>query len=127
VNLHPKNHRYPKIFLSPFRVNQCIVDHIQVIHYASLLLHFQHPVHVVLLVVQVDDPGTQTENRHALLDLDSSKGEDPYYSSSRLNIQSNYGPDDSDKTVGLNKNKNAVGSFESSVSDGSGRCEKDDG
>jgi len=90
----------------------------QVIHYASLLLHFQHPVHVVLLVVQVDDPGTQTENRHALLDLDSSKGENLHYSSSRLNIQSNYGPD---KKAGLNKNKNAVGSFESSVSDGSSR------
>ena len=67
----------------------------------------------------VDGSGTKAENRHVLLDLDSPNSQNSYYSSSRLNNQSNYGPDDSDKKGGLDENKNAVGSFESSVS-GSG-------
>ena len=42
----------------------------------------------------------------------------------RVKNQSNYGPDDSDKKGGLDENKDAVGSFESSVSDGGGKWER---
>ena len=68
---------------------------------------------------KIDDSGTKAEN--PLIPI--VRTAKTHYSSSRLNNQSNYGPDDSDKKGGLDENKNAVGSFESSVSNGGGKWE----